>query len=149
MSQDRVMNVFFLFTGSGSLVILTSYSSVEDPALLRKLAAKGIEKFLAYQIPITLAKERYGTHFDIVSAELSESDDLRVLDFDGTRAFRLFRFEDEIRKTAGLVVDPGRAVSEMMLDDETREPSKLINLLGRVSFRGWRRHSSTPGYRQV
>jgi hypothetical protein len=65
MSQDRVMNVFFLFTGSGSLVILTSYSSVEDPALLRKLAAKGIEKFLAYQIPITLAKERYGTHFDI------------------------------------------------------------------------------------
>jgi hypothetical protein len=94
MSQDRVMNVFFLFTGSGSLVILTSYSSVEDPALLRKLAAKGIEKFLAYQIPITLAKERYGTHFDIVSAELSESDDLRVLDFDGTRAFRLFRFHE-------------------------------------------------------
>jgi len=94
MSQDRVMSVFFLFTGSGSLVILTSYSSVEDPALLRKLAAKGIEKFLAYQIPITLAKERYGTHFDIVSAELSESDDLRVLDFDGTRAFRLFRFHE-------------------------------------------------------
>jgi hypothetical protein len=94
MSQDPVMNVFFLFTGSGSLVILTSHSSVEDPALLRKLAAKGIEKFLAYQIPITLAKERYGTHFDIVSAELSESDDLRVLDFDGTRAFRLFRFHE-------------------------------------------------------
>jgi hypothetical protein len=90
MSQDRVMNAFFLFTGGGSLVIMTSYSSVEDPALLRKLGAKGIEKFLAYQIPITLAKERYGTHFDIVSADLSESDDLRVLDFDGTRAFRLF-----------------------------------------------------------
>src|SRR6187200_695762 len=94
MSQDRVMNAFFLFTGGGSLVILTSYSSVEDPALLRKLGAKGIEKFLAYQIPITLAKERYGTHFDIVSADLSESDDLRVLDFDGTRAFRLFRFHE-------------------------------------------------------
>jgi hypothetical protein len=94
MSKDPVMNVFFLFTGGGSLVILTSYSSVEDPALLRKLAAKGIEKFLAYQIPITLPKERYGTHFDIVSADLSESDDLRVLDFDGTRAFRLFRFHE-------------------------------------------------------
>jgi hypothetical protein len=51
MSQDRVMNVFFLFTGSGSLVILTSYSSVEDPALLRKLAAKGIEKFLCLSNP--------------------------------------------------------------------------------------------------
>lgn len=94
MGQDRVMNVFFLFTGSGSLVILTSYSSVEDPALLRKLAAKGIEKFIAYPLPITLAKGRYGTHFDIESADLSESDDLRVLDFNGTRAFRLFRFQE-------------------------------------------------------
>lgn len=94
MSRDRVMNVFFLFTGAGSLVILTSYPSVEDSALLTKLAAKGIEKFLAYRIPTTLAKERYGTHFDIVSADLSESDDLRVLDFDGTRAFRLFRFHE-------------------------------------------------------
>jgi hypothetical protein len=94
------MKVFFLFTGSGSLVILTSYSSVEDPALLRKLAAKGIEKFLAYQIPITLAKERYGAHLDVVSADLSESDDLRVLDFDGTRAFRLFRFHEMGSPTA-------------------------------------------------
>jgi hypothetical protein len=75
------------------LVILTSYSSVEDQAL-RKLAAKGIEKILAYQIPIALAKERYGTPFDIVSADLSESDDLRVLDFAGTRAFRQFRLHE-------------------------------------------------------
>jgi hypothetical protein len=62
--------------------------------LLRKLSAKGIEKFLAYQIPITLAKQRYAAHFDVVSADLSETDDLRVLDFDGTRAFRLFRFHE-------------------------------------------------------
>jgi hypothetical protein len=94
MSKDSVMNVFFLFTGSGSLAILTSYSAVDDPALLTKLAAKGIVKFLAYQIPTALAKERYGKHFDIVSADLSESNDLRVLDFDGTRAFRLFRFHE-------------------------------------------------------
>ena len=45
------MHVFFLFTGSGPLVILSSYASVEDPSLLRKLASKGIEKFLAYAIP--------------------------------------------------------------------------------------------------
>jgi hypothetical protein len=88
------VNVYFLFTGGGSLVILTSYSSVEHPALLKKLAAKGIEKFLAYQIPTALAKERYGAHFNIVSGDLSESDDLRVLDFDGSRAFRLFRFHE-------------------------------------------------------
>jgi len=88
------MNVFFLFTGSGPLVILTSHASIEDPALLEKLAAKGVEKFLAYSIPLALAKARYGMHFDIVARSLSETDDLRVLDFDGTHAFRLFGFDE-------------------------------------------------------
>jgi hypothetical protein len=89
-----MMNVFFLFTGSGPLVIMTSYPSVEDPTLLKKLSAKGISKFLAYQIPLDLAKERYAKHFDIVSQDLAETDDLRVLDYDGQRAFRLFHFDE-------------------------------------------------------
>jgi hypothetical protein len=88
------MNVFILFAGSGPLVILTSHASIEDPALLEKLFAKGIDKFLAYSIPVALAKARYGLHFDIVARSLSETDDLRVLDFDGTRAFRLFSFKE-------------------------------------------------------
>lgn len=88
------MNVFILFAGSGLLVVLTSHASIEDPALLEKLTAKGIERFLAYSVPLVLAKERYGMHFDIVARDLSETDDLRVLDFDGTRALRLFGFAD-------------------------------------------------------
>ena len=88
------MNVFMLFANSGPLVILTSHASIEDPALLEKLFAKGIDKFLAYSIPVALAKARYGLHFDIVARSLSETDDLRVLDFDGTRAFRLFSFKE-------------------------------------------------------
>ena len=86
------MHVFFLFTGSGPLVILTSYASVEDPALLRKLASKGIEKFLAYEIPLSLAKQRYAKHFDVVCQDLSQTDDLRVLDYNGQRALHLFTF---------------------------------------------------------
>jgi hypothetical protein len=88
------MNVFILFAGSGPVVILTSHAAIEDQALLEKLAAKGIDKFLAYSVPTSLAKARYGMHFDIVARGLSESDDLRVLDFDGARAFRLFRFDE-------------------------------------------------------
>lgn len=86
------MHVFFLFTGSGPLVILSSYASVEDPSLLRKLASKGIEKFLAYEIPLSLAKERYARHFDMVCRDLSQTDDLRVLDYNGQRALHLFTF---------------------------------------------------------
>ena len=88
------MNVFILFAGSGPLVVLTSHASIEDPGLLDKLAAKGIDKFLAYSIPLALAKARYGIHFDIVARGLTETDDLRVLDFDGSRAFRLFSFAE-------------------------------------------------------
>lgn len=88
------MNVFILFAGSGPLVILTSHASIDEPELLDKLAAKGIVKFLAYRIPLALAKARYGLHFDVIAQDLSETDHLRVLDFDGTRALRLFRFDE-------------------------------------------------------
>ena len=88
------MNVFILFTESGPLVILTSHASIADPVLLEKLAGRGIDKFLGYSVPVALAKARYGMHFDIVGRDPSETDDLRVLDFDGTRAFHLFDFSE-------------------------------------------------------
>ncbi len=88
------MNVSLLFTASGPLVIMTSYASVTDPALLQKLSAKGIDKFIAYDIPFELAEARYGGHFAVVQHDLSESDDLRILDYNGERAFRLFQFRE-------------------------------------------------------
>lgn len=90
------MNVFILFAGSGALVVLTSHASIHDPELLEKLTAKGIDKFIAYRVPLALAKSRYGMHFEVVAHGLSETDDLRVLDFDGTRALRLFSFAEMI-----------------------------------------------------
>ena len=88
------MKAMLLLTASGPLVILTSYSSAMDPRLLERLAQKGISKFVAYEIPIELARQRYGGHFLVVEHDLHESDDLRVLDFDGQRAFQLFRFAE-------------------------------------------------------
>ncbi len=88
------MNVFMLMTGSGPLVILTSHESIEDQTILDKLLAKGIDKFIAYEIPYDLAKERYGGHFTVVANDLHETDDLRVLDYNGARAFRLFDFSE-------------------------------------------------------
>jgi hypothetical protein len=88
------MKVFMLMAGSGPLVILTSHTSIEDADILEKLAAKGLDKFLAYEIPYDLAKQRYGGHFSVVANDLHESDDLRVLDYNGERAFRLFSFAE-------------------------------------------------------
>lgn len=88
------MKALMLFAGSGPLVILTSHGSVTDTGLLAKLRAKGIDKFIAYEISIELAAQRYGGHFQVVTRDLHESDDLRVLDFNGERAFRLFRLSE-------------------------------------------------------
>ena len=88
------MKAAMLFTGSGPVVILTSHESVTDPTLLRKLEAKGIERFLAYEIPLDLAKSRYGGHFTTVMNDLHETDDLRMLDYNGERAFALFRLDE-------------------------------------------------------
>jgi hypothetical protein len=88
------MKVAMLFTGSGPIVILTSHESVTNPALLKKLEAKGIERFIAYEIPLELAKTRYGGHFMTVVNDLYETDDLRVLDYNGERAFGLFSLSE-------------------------------------------------------
>jgi hypothetical protein len=88
------MKAAMLFTGSGPLVILTSHEAIDAPALLAKLAAKGIDKFVAHEIALDLARTRYGGHFEAVMRDLHESDDLRVLDYNGERAFRLFRFAE-------------------------------------------------------
>jgi len=88
------MKTFMLFTSNGPLVILTSYASAIDPDLVEKLKVKGVDKFIAFEIDIDLARERYGGHFPVVENDVRESDDLRVLDFNGQRAFRLFRFAE-------------------------------------------------------
>lgn len=88
------MKVFMLFTGSGPLTVLTSHESIKDEALVMDLSAKGIEKFIAYELPFELARQRYGGHFEVVLKDLHETDDLRILDYNGERAFRLFRLAE-------------------------------------------------------
>ena len=97
------MKVLMLFTGSGPIVILSSHDSATNPVLLEKLKAKGIERFLAYELPLDVAKRRYGGHFGTVVNDLHETDDLRVLDYNGERAFGLFGL-DELKNP--IVHDP-------------------------------------------
>lgn len=88
------MKAGLLLTGGGPIVILTSHESLTHPNLLAKLKAKGIGKFVALDVPVDLARERYGNHFQVVANDLRETDDLRVLDYNGQRAFNLFRLSD-------------------------------------------------------
>ncbi len=88
------MKGYFLFTGGGPLVILTSYDSIEATGLLAKLTSKGIRKFVACEVSIEAAKAKYGKQFEDVRGDLRQTDDLRVLDYNGERAFSMFKFSE-------------------------------------------------------
>ena len=88
------MRSFLLLTAGGPLLVLTSHGTLHDPKFLGRLKAKGIGKFVAFDVPLDLAKERYGGHFHAVESDLHETDDLRVLDFNSQRIFQLFRFDE-------------------------------------------------------
>jgi hypothetical protein len=88
------MKAGVLFTGTGPILILTTYESLSDNMLIRKLSAKGIKKFIAYEVPIKLVKEKYGQQFDAIMKDVKQTDDLRVLDFDGHKVFYNFSFAD-------------------------------------------------------
>jgi hypothetical protein len=88
------MKAGVFFTGSGPVVIITSYDSFLNPNLVQKLSSKGIKKFIAYNIPIDMAKEKYGHHYEAVMEDLKQEDDLRVLDYDGHHIFLKFSFKE-------------------------------------------------------
>lgn len=88
------MKAGIIFTGTGPILILTTYASFADAKLIEKLSLKGIKKFMAYEVPVEVVKKKYGQQFDVIMKDVKQSDDLRVLDFDGHKIFYSFSFTD-------------------------------------------------------
>ena len=88
------MKAALIFTGSSPILIITSYPSLEDKRFLEKLKHKGIEKFIAFEVQLEHAKEKYGSRFDVIRDDLNETEDMRVLDYNGQLAFERFSFEE-------------------------------------------------------
>jgi hypothetical protein len=88
------MKAGIFFTGTGPILILTSYESLADLKLAEKLSFKGIKKFIAYEVPEEAVKQRYGQHFNVILKDLKQNDDLRVLDYDGHHVFYNFALNE-------------------------------------------------------
>src|SRR4029434_1368621 len=93
-AKEYPMKSLLLLTASGPLLILTSHESLRDQKLLEALKHHGLAQFGAFECLLSLARERYGGHFHAVESNLHETDDLRILDFNGQRVFQLFRFDE-------------------------------------------------------
>lgn len=88
------MKAGIVFTGTGPILILTTYGSLTDLGFIEKLTVKGIQKFIAYELPLGLVKEKYGQQFAMVTNDVKQTDDLRVLDYNGHNVFYNFSFAD-------------------------------------------------------
>jgi len=88
------MKAGILFTGTGPILILTTYASLDDAKLIEKLTQKGIKKYIAYEVSEDLVKQRYGKHFNVILGDLKQTDDLRVLDYDGHHVFYSFSLDE-------------------------------------------------------
>jgi hypothetical protein len=88
------MKAGIFFTGTGPILLLTSYDSLTDPKLVEKLTNKGIRKYIACEVPEKMVKEKYGNHYEVVMEDLHQEDDLRVLDYDGHHVFNSFSIKD-------------------------------------------------------
>ena len=88
------MKAAVIITGSGPILVLTTYDALDNPSFIEKLAQKGIRKFIAREVSVDMCKEKYGTKFEAVRNDVKESDDLRVLDYDGHHIFLNIPFSE-------------------------------------------------------
>ena len=87
-------HAYLVFTGTGPILALSSYPELTDERLLGKLRYKGIDKFIAYEVALDAVKQRYSHSFDSIVADLAETEDLRVLDFNGHQIMANFSLDE-------------------------------------------------------
>lgn len=84
---------FLIFTGTGPILVLSTYPELTDDRLIAKLQYKGISKFLAYEVDLDAVRSRYGEAFASVERDLDSVEDIRVLDFNGHQIMANFSLE--------------------------------------------------------
>ncbi len=88
------MKAALVFTGSGPILVITTFESFQSPEFSQRLGARGISRFILHEVPPELVRKRYGTRLSVVLGDLSQKDDLRVMDIDGHHVFNSFSFEE-------------------------------------------------------
>jgi hypothetical protein len=88
------MKGILVFSGSGPLLILSSYPTIDHPDLIARLKAKGLEKFMAWEIPLERCRHLYGFSYRDIVEDLATGNDIRVLDCDGHHIFLNFSLRE-------------------------------------------------------
>jgi hypothetical protein len=85
---------YLIFTGTGPILVLSTYPQLVDERLVAKLRYKGIDKFIAYEVDLAAVEARYPHALPTIAADLSGSEDIRVLDFNGHQIMANFSLDE-------------------------------------------------------
>ncbi|HUP23370.1 MAG TPA: hypothetical protein VNB06_10570 [Thermoanaerobaculia bacterium] len=90
MSPEPSLHALLIFSGTGPILLLSTFPGADDQRLVEKLRYKGIARFIAYEVSIDAVRLRYGHSFDRVVADLEGVEDARVLDYNGHQIMATF-----------------------------------------------------------
>jgi hypothetical protein len=88
------MRAFLVFTHSGPILVLTSCTQITEDSLLATFQGRGIDKFIAYEVPVESVHRVYGVPFEVVASDLERGQTMRVLDFNGPHILDTVRLSD-------------------------------------------------------
>lgn len=94
MPANPAIRSYLIFTGTGPILVLSTYPELTDARLVEKLRYKGITKFIAYEVARAAVEARYAHAYVSVAGDLAAVEDLRVLDFNGHQIMTNFSLEE-------------------------------------------------------
>lgn len=94
MTEANSPSSYLIFTGTGPILVLSTYPELTDERLLRKLRYKGIGRFIAYEVDSGAVRARYRQSFDSIVEDLKSAEDIRVLDFNGHQIMANFSLDE-------------------------------------------------------
>ncbi len=94
MSPKATTRAYLIFTGTGPILVLSTYPKLTDARLVDKLRYKGIDKFIAYEVDLEAVRQRYPQAFDNIAQDLEGAEDIRVLDFNGHQIMANFSLDE-------------------------------------------------------
>ncbi|HYO12754.1 MAG TPA: hypothetical protein VE685_06150 [Thermoanaerobaculia bacterium] len=85
---------YLVFTGTGPILVLSTYPRITDERLVDKLRYKGIDKFIAHEVDLEAVRARYPHSFESIVHDLEHEEDIRVLDFNGHQIMANFSLNE-------------------------------------------------------